>query len=91
MTKKTHRLARHRVHLTPGAATRIARELQEMSQAELARMSGIPQPTISAIEKGRVRLGADRAEKLARALRVHPAVLLFPSWDADEKPKRAAE
>ncbi len=76
--------ARVRVDLTPGAAVRIARELQEWTQAELAAATGIPQPTISSIEHGRATLGAERAERLARALKVHPAVLLWPNWDAVE-------
>jgi hypothetical protein len=32
---------------------------------------------------------ADRAEKLARALKVHPAVLLWPNWDVELESKRA--
>ena len=82
--------ARVRVKLTPGDSVRIACELQEMTQAELAEASGVPQPTISSIESGRVTLGAERAEKLARALRVHPAVLLWPQWDADAESGRRA-
>jgi transcriptional regulator with XRE-family HTH domain len=81
--------SRVRVVLTPGDSVRVARELQEMTQAELAETSGIPQPTISSIESGRVTLGAERAEKLARALRVHPAVLLWPNWNEHAGPKRA--
>ncbi len=77
--------ARPRVVLTPGASVRIARELQEMTQAQLATASGIAQGTISSIENGRVALGAERAEKLARALRVHPAVLLWPTWNVEEQ------
>lgn len=76
--------ARPRVVLSPGDSVRIARELQEMTQAELAAASGIPQGTISSLEKGRVTLGAERAEKLARALKVHPAVLLWPNWEEGE-------
>jgi transcriptional regulator with XRE-family HTH domain len=72
------------VALSPGDALRIARELQEMTQAELAAASGIPQGTISSLENGRVTLGAERAEKLARALEVHPAVLLWPNWEESE-------
>lgn len=82
--------ARTRVILSPGDSVRIARELQELSQAELAAASGIPQGTISSIERGRVTLGAERAEKLARALHVHPAVLLWPNWDTAVESKRAA-
>lgn len=86
---KTSVPARVRVDLTPGDSVRIARELQEMTQAELAAASGISQGTISSIESGRVTLGAERAEKLARALKVHPAVLVWPSWESAEA-KRAA-
>jgi transcriptional regulator with XRE-family HTH domain len=81
--------ARVRVALTPGDSVRIARELQEMTQAELAAATGIAQPTLSSIESGRSTLGADRAEKLARALKVHPAVLLWPNWGAAVEARRA--
>ena len=82
--------ARVRVSLTPGDAVRVARELQEMTQAQLAEATGIAQPTLSSIESGRSTLGADRAEKLARALKVHPAVLLWPNWDVEAEAKRVA-
>ena len=49
----------------------------------LADISGIPQSTISAIENDRVSLGVERAKTLARALKCHPAVLLFPGWDVE--------
>jgi transcriptional regulator with XRE-family HTH domain len=58
------------------------RELQELSQNQLAEAAGIPQSTISAIERERVNLGVERAKMLARALKCHPAVLVFPGWDA---------
>ena len=64
--------------LTPGSTVRVFRELQEMTQAELAKVSGVMQPTISAVESGRIALGLERARKLAAALKVHPALLLFP-------------
>ena len=60
---------------------RIIRELPEMSQKELAKETGIPQSTISAIENNRVNLGVERAKQLAIALKCHPAVLVFPGWD----------
>jgi len=82
--------ARVRVALTAGDAVRVVRELQEMTQAQLAEATGIAQPTLSSIESGRSTLGAERAEKLARALRVHPAVLLWPNWDVEAEAKRAA-
>jgi len=67
--------------LSPADSLRIMREFAGLSQNELAGRSGIPQSTISALENGRINLGVDRAKALARALRCHPAVLVFPSWD----------
>lgn len=72
---------RRHATLTPAKAVRIAREFQRMTQHELADASGVPQPAIAGIESGRIALGADRAEKLARALKVHPAVLMWPQWN----------
>ena len=60
---------------------RILRKLQELSQNELSALTSIPQPTISAIERDRINLGVERAKVLARALRCHPAILVFPGWD----------
>ncbi len=76
-----YRRAKKRVELSVGESVRIVRELQALSQNELAAVTGIPQSTISAIERDRVKLGVERAKILARALRVHPAVLVFPGWD----------
>jgi transcriptional regulator with XRE-family HTH domain len=75
--------AKRRVDVSVGESVRILRELQELSQNDLARLTGIPQSTLSAIENDRVRLGVERAKVLARALRCHPAVLVFPGWEVD--------
>lgn len=75
------RSAKKRAEVSVGESVRIIRELQGLSQNELARLSGIPQATLSAIENDRVRLGVERAKVLARALRCHPAVLVFPGWE----------
>ena len=77
---KTFRPARKRIDVSMGESVRIIRELQGYSQNELARVTGIPQATLSAIENDRVRLGVERAKVLARALKCHPAVLVFPGW-----------
>ena len=76
------RKANTRVRVSPGESVRVMRELQELSQNQLAEVAGIPQSTISAIERERVNLGVERAKVLARALKCHPAVLVFPGWDA---------
>lgn len=80
-----YRKATKRVEVSVGDSVRILRELQEMSQNELAAATGIAQSTISAIENDRVRLGVDRAKTLAKALRCHPAVLVFPGWDVEQE------
>ena len=78
---KGFRPAKKRIEVTVGESVRIIRELQEPSQNQLSALTGIPQATISAIENGRVNLGVERAKVLARALKCHPAVPLFPGWD----------
>ncbi|RJX32806.1 MAG: XRE family transcriptional regulator [Oxalobacter sp.] len=78
---KNFRPAKKRVEVTVGESLRILRELQELSQTQLAALTGIPQATISAIENDRVNLGVERAKVFARALKCHPAVLLFPGWN----------
>ena len=82
-----YRRAKKRVELSVGESVRIVRELQDLSQNELAAATGIPQSTISAIERNRVKLGVERAKMLARALRVHPAVLVFPGWEVERASK----
>jgi ribosome-binding protein aMBF1 (putative translation factor) len=66
------------VRLTPGQMVRIAREFAELSQTELADLAGLTQATVSAIETGKTNLGAVRAKRLAEAMKIHPAALLFP-------------
>jgi transcriptional regulator with XRE-family HTH domain len=63
---------------------RIVRKLQELTQARLTELTAIPQSPISGIETGRVNPSAERANELARALRVHPAVLVSPGSDVAE-------
>jgi len=85
MNKRDFRRARKRVDVSVGESVRILRELQELTQSQLSELTGIPQSTISAIEKDRVNLGVERAKVLARALRCHPAVLVFPGWEVDKE------
>jgi transcriptional regulator with XRE-family HTH domain len=77
------RPAKKRVEVSVGESVRVLRELQELSQNDLAGLTGIPQSTISAIENSRVRLGVERAKVLARALKCHPGVLVFPGWNVE--------
>lgn len=82
---KGYRPAKKRITVSVGESVRILRELQDLSQSQLARLTGIPQATISAIENDRVRLGVERAKVLAKALKCHPGVLVFPGWELPGK------
>lgn len=60
------------------------RERKDLSQAQLAKVIGVRQATISDLETGKSRrIEFDLLEKLAQALGVKPGALL-----ADDKPKR---
>ena len=82
---KNYRKAKKTVEVSVGESVRIIRELQDLSQSKLAELTGIPQSTISGIENGRINLGVERAKVLARFLKCHPAVLVFPGWELKEQ------
>ena len=81
MNMRHFRKARRSIKVSVGESVRIIRKLQGFSQNQLADLTGIPQSTISAIENNRVNLGVERAKMIARALKCHPAVLVFPGWE----------
>lgn len=85
MRMEHFRRSRKRVDVSVGQSVRIVRQLQGLSQNELAKLTGIPQSTISAIENDRVHLGIERAKVIARALKCHPAVLVFPGWEVEKE------
>lgn len=80
---KGHQKAKKTTDVSVGDSVRIIHKLQELSQNQLAVLTGIPQSTLSAIENNRVSLGVERAKVLAKALHCHPAVLVFPGWELD--------
>jgi transcriptional regulator with XRE-family HTH domain len=81
LRKKKFTKAKVYTSLTPGEALKMLRELQELSQNDLAKLTGISQFNISALESNARQMGRERALTLAKALHVHPAVLLFPDFD----------
>lgn len=85
MDLKEYRKAKKNIDVSVGESVRIIRELQGLSQNELSSLTKIPQSTVSAIENDRVNLGVERAKTIARALKCHPAVLLFPGWDVKQE------
>jgi len=82
---KDYKEAKKRSDVSIGESVRIIRELQELSQNDLSSMTGIAQSTLSAIEHDKINIGVERAKVLARALKCHPAVLVFPGWDVDHE------
>ncbi|MDX1439161.1 MAG: helix-turn-helix transcriptional regulator [Rubricoccaceae bacterium] len=85
MELKNFRKAKKTADVTVGESVRIVRELQGLSQNELSNLTGIPQSTISAIENDKVNVGVERAKVIARALKCHPAVLVFPGWKVEKE------
>jgi len=77
--------AKKTVEVSIGKSVRILRELQALSQNDLALLSGIPQSTLSAIEHDKVKIGIERAKVLARALKCHPAAIVFPGWNIKQE------
>lgn len=63
---------------TPGEIIKFLRELRGWTQEELSQRSGVNTKNISLLENDRVRIGKKRAELLAKAFEVHPAVVMFP-------------
>ena len=86
MRLRKHEFAAAEPHttLTTGGVLRMLRELKGWTQRELARRSGIGVTNLSLLENGRIDLGKKRALDLARAFDVHPAILMFPEYEARE-------
>ena len=60
----------------PGRMLRAARTREDLSQDQLAHLTGIPQRHLSEMEHGKRTIGKERAKKLAAALQVHFSVFL---------------
>jgi transcriptional regulator with XRE-family HTH domain len=75
--------AKQRATVSTGEAIRMLRELKGWTQEELARRCSINAKNISMLENDRVDIGKRRAEKLAKAFDIHPAIIMFPEYEAD--------
>ncbi|MEK7851462.1 MAG: helix-turn-helix transcriptional regulator [Deltaproteobacteria bacterium] len=75
--------------LTTGEVIRILRELKGWTQTDLAEHSGISPTNISLLENGKVDIGKRRAEQFAKAFDIHPAIIMFPEYEAEEIKKAA--
>jgi transcriptional regulator with XRE-family HTH domain len=81
--------AKAHTKLTTGEVIRMLRELKGWTQAELARRSGISATNISLLENEKVEIGKKRVEQLAKAFDIHPAIIMFPEYEAKEIQKAA--
>lgn len=81
--------AKPHASLSTGEVIRMLRELKGWTQADLAERSGISPTNISLLENDRVEIGKRRAEQLAKAFNVHPAIIMFPEYEAEEIKKAA--
>lgn len=70
--------------LTTGETIRMLRELKGWTQADLARRSGISATNISLLENEKIEIGKRRAEQLAKSFDIHPAIIMFPEYEAKE-------
>jgi len=75
--------ARAHAKLSTAEVIRMLRDLKGWTQQELAARCGINASNISLLENGRVEIGKKRAEQLAKAFGVHPAIIMFPEYEAD--------
>jgi len=76
--------ARPHAGLTSGEVIRMLRDLKGWTQEELAKRSGISATNLSLLENNRVEIGKKRVEQLAKAFSVHPAIIMFPEYEAAE-------
>ena len=81
--------ARSHTTLKTGEVIQMLRELKKWTQEDLAKRSGITASNISLLENGKIEIGKKRAEQLAEAFKVHPAIIMFPEYEAEEILKAA--
>ena len=76
--------ARRHGALTTAEVIRMLRELKGWTQVELAARCGISATNISLLENAKVEIGKKRAEQIAKAFGVHPAIIMFPEYEGNE-------
>lgn len=76
--------AKPHIAITTGEVIRMLRELKGWTQAELATLCSISPTNISLLENDKVHIGKKRAEQLAKAFAIHPAIIMFPEYEGKE-------
>ena len=70
------------IPLSTGRVIQILRDLKGWTQQELSDRSGISITNLSLLENNKVSIGKRRGEQIARAFDVHPAIIVFPEYEA---------
>lgn len=73
------------IEVSNGDSIRIVREMQELSRAQLAELTGISTTTLVAIEKDEVEPDGRLVKLLAHYLQVPPTVLISGWRDEDSE------
>lgn len=89
MKQKKHVPAEVHTVLTTGEVIKMLRELKGWPQEELSRRTKTNATNSSLLENKRIDIGKKRAEKLAKAFDIHPAIIMFPEYEAKEIGKAA--
>jgi transcriptional regulator with XRE-family HTH domain len=75
--------AKQQATLTTGEVIRMLRELKGWAQEQLVEQSGLNAKNTSLLGTGRIDIGKKRAVQLAEAFNIHPAIIMFPEYEAD--------
>jgi transcriptional regulator with XRE-family HTH domain len=87
--KSNFRPAKQHATLNTGEVIRMLRELKGWTQEELATNCSINAKNISLLENNKVEIGKKRAEQLAKAFNVHPAIIMFPEYEGAQTHRAA--
>jgi transcriptional regulator with XRE-family HTH domain len=87
--KSNYKTPKQHTILTTGEVIRMLRELKGWTQEELAKYCSINAKNISMLENDKVEIGKKRVLQLATAFDVHPALIMFPEYEAKEIQKVA--
>ena len=72
------------IEITPGKVIKAFRKNFSITQQELAKVTGIAETNLSAIENDRIEMSQRYAEVFAAALNVHPMIFLYPNGNFEK-------
>jgi len=87
--KSNFKPAKQHAILTTGEVIKMLRELKGWTQEDLAKYCSINAKNISMLENDKLEIGKKRAEQLAKAFNIHPAIIMFPEYESKEIQKAA--